>query len=495
MTRLSKVPLTFFIVFSVTLPLSHSASSPLPPDLPQSQQELGSAFFNAWLGFRRDLDIMGSPHVSPAQLNSWFASMPRFLAEDAARLATSPPVVLAAANRLAELATPRDRRFLAELLRHHREDRLHGPISALCIRAGDRKVESRIRTALTRTPTPRSIEAAAVLARAGIPQGRAYLRRLVKTGGWHVELAAEMLGRYGAGKDDALLVKALSNDPQNPLLIAARGEIALKNTYPDHYRMLLRRFEVASPMTAVGSQHTTWLNCFFYLLRRTTPAAKEVIGAIRGLGQRGTAAYLDGETWRRQVQALADFWQGAEGVLARDSSALYRPTSFAEAKSHLRVGRTRTGVLRGPGARISSQISICAWAGKKLGHTRLAAPTPNLRVVTPGANRATDGNLATSWHCRAGDTLTIEHEQMATAKTLWLMNTCADDSGSRINEVSITGYTKGRAWTVTTPLSTVNHYFQPIPIPRQSTQKLDIGLLRTTSKAPSCITEIRLEMK
>ncbi len=471
-----------------------SPVTPMPnriSGLPPSPELQGDAFVRAWLAFRQDLDSMSHASVHPALLKEWFAAAPPYLVRDAARLATNPTVFLAAVARLAEIKGKTNRRLIAQLQASHQSESIASRLTAYRIMAGDTEERERIVRSLTSAWFFERIQAATVLTQAGDKRGLAFLRRLVQKNQKGADIAIRVLGRYGGKTEATLLSRARKKHPLDPTLSAAEGEFAMRKLFPNHHLMFLAR-DPRQENFEKGGLYEVWLTVFEEATRHGAHTSEDLLYLFTEM-QKTPPADTDKEGYRRQLVALVNFWRQVDRQITNTSSHPPWPTDFAEAMENL--SKKHPSKAFSPSAfsaRVSAQILVCSLTGRRLGYVRLAAPTPGVRVLTPGGSRAMDANLATAWHVVQGGALTLERENSDRALSLWLMNSCPQGRGSKTTAIRVRGSGAGKDWVHTASLTKNTNYFQEVSLPAQPAKRLHIEIIETTGKEPACIAEIRV---
>ncbi len=480
------------ILFAAVLYPNRSPAMPTQiQGLPFDPAEQGNAFVQAWLAFRRDLDSMAHTEIHPALLKAWFEAAPAFLVRDAARLATNPAVFLAAVARLAELKGDANRRLIAELQAAHKSPNITSRLTAYRILAGDIKARKRAVRLLESTWFLERMQAAIVLTQAGDEKGRAFLRRLVLKNEKGADMAIRALGRYGGKGDQVLLARALRQAPDNPTLPVALGELAMRRLFPYHHLMLLAR-DPAEKSFEKGGLYEVWLTTIEEAVRHGVRSSENLLYLIEEM-KKMPPVDADREAYRRQLVALANFWRQVDRQITKTGSQPPWPADFSQAmetQSNHRISRKFSP--RAYIARVSAQILVCALTGRELGYEKLAHQTTGVRVLTPGASRTMDGNLATAWHTLKGGTLTLELEGKKAGISLWVMNSCPLGGGSKITTIQVRGSGGGEEWIHTADLTPKTSYFQKVSLPPKPARRLEIRIADTTGKEPTCIAEIRI---
>ncbi len=491
MVRIFSIPvfLAFIAVSAISL-----AQPKYFDDLPQKRAEQGNAFIEAWLAFRRDLDSMAHSGGHPVLLDKWFEAMPPFLARDAARLATEPKVILAAATRLSALGGETNRRIIAKAEKLYRGRDLGGYLGALAILSGDRAAKRRALESLKSDWLQTRLSAAVVLTQAKEEKGRAFLRRLLQKGKDTADIAARALGRYGKRSEDTLLSRAYRRDPENPVLSSARGELAIRYMFPYHYQMLLGRNPGATLLGSRGELYDTWLTAIGNAIHEQgARTSTDVAHALEKLRHHPDGK-SDKEVKRRRIKALIDFWARVDEQIAMTPARPSWPADFTSAMQTIR----RNSNLKddNPGAftsRIAAEIAVCSIVGKKIDYDHVAIPNADLKILTPGGKRAVDGNLATAWHAAKGDALTFETDGGGQVEALWIMSACRPGSGAEITSLEITGYDAQETWTQVVQFSKKIRYYQKVPINGRFAHRLTIQIRKTKGSGPACISEVRLK--
>ncbi|MCP4605417.1 MAG: hypothetical protein GY847_33670 [Proteobacteria bacterium] len=454
----------------------------------------------AWLAFRQDLDSMAHSGAHPGLLDQWFGSMPVFLARDAARLATEPQVVLAAATRLAAVGGKTNRQIIAGLEEAYRDRDFGMQLRALSILAGDWEVKRQVVESLKSDWLRRRLSAAIILAQAQEEKGYVFLRRLLQEGKDGSDVAARVLGRFGKESEDNYLARAIRRDPGNRALAAARGELTMRKQFPHHHQMFLRRNPSSSLLSSRDGLYDIWLTAIGNVIHLGAQTSLEVIEALEQLVRypfRGDPPQGgDKEAQRRRYQALVDFWRNVDQQISGTPMRPTWPTDFAEAMQTIsRKSKVRGDTSSVFAGRVAAEIAVCSTVGNKIGYSHLAAPTSGLRILTPRGGRAADGNIATAWHAAKGDTLTFEHSDDSRIETLWIMSACRPGSKAEITSLEILGSGVGKTWTQVVELSLKTRYYQKVSLKGRIARKIGIRVLDTRRSESICISEIRTKSR
>jgi hypothetical protein len=113
--------------------------------------------------------------------------------------------------------------------------------------------------------------------------------------------------------------------------------------------------------------------------------------------------------------------------------------------------------------------------------------------VNPGGEKAVDGNIATAWHAMKGGVLTLDHPGTVPVRSISLMNSCPNSSGSKVEAIEILGSDNQAPWR-----EEFNHledtaYFQTLRLPvMRRTSRLNVRILSAAGRRPTCIAELRV---
>jgi hypothetical protein len=209
-----------------------------------------------------------------------------------------------------------------------------------------------------------------------------------------------------------------------------------------------------------------------------------------------SSSVKDAEIRRRHLSALSGFWKQVDLRISSTKEHPSWPTDFAQAMTAIRASnRDQEHAPRNNERRVTAAIALCSSLGKILGYDRLTFESQDLSVLTSGAGRAFDGNFATSWHVTDGKTLVLLNETGLTPKGLWVSNFCPANKDTRILSFLITGRDGKTSWTKKAQLKLDTDYFQYIDFKNKKAKRIEIEIGNIQGKPPSCIAEIRLEMK
>ncbi len=440
---------------------------------------------------------MAHSATHPALLGEWFADMPAFLARDAARLATEPAVILAAAARLASLGGATNREIIADLSKRYRDQELELHLRALSIKAGDRALKRETLAFLDSEWSSQRIRAAVILCLADVKQGRQTLIRLFGKGD---EGAARALGLVGRDTDTSAIDRSLSRDPGNPELLAARGEIKMRRLFPYHHSALRRRVPDMMMLEAGDGLYEMWFGTIDGIFRSGARTSAGVIDAIEELRHR-PVGNGDKEVQRRRLKALSDFWSNVDKRIKNISSQPVWPENFQAARRALqRKAGADDSTPRVFAERVSSAIAICSVVGGLLGYEKLSMPTDGLRVLTPGGKRVLDGNIATAWYADGDGTLSLEHQDGGRVVALWIMNACQHATGASqrargAKTLDVTGSGSGKTWSETVDLDEKSRHFQRVSLGGKRARRLSLRIPDRRGKGPACISEIRIDIR
>jgi len=489
--RLPGLSLVALPLAALLLAGSKVGAVPRPPDdLPSDRDALGTAFIESWLVFRRELDSLAHLPVHPALLDAWFSGTPRFLLRDALALASEPRVVAAAARALAENADADDRSLLAALERRHAGDPLAEEIRAVRIRTGDGAALGQARADLTDPRIVVRARAAFVLAAAGRKEGTRALRELVVRNSEESPLAVRGLGLFGTAADDRLLGEAGRGGKGTGAALAARGEIALRQAFPDHHLALLARDCASVRLRVSGGLYDAWLAVVHGALEsgaRTSPAVIAHIESVRR-----EAAGDEGEVVRRNLAALVEFWQQVDVRLAATDGKPHWPEGMEAALALVRSEPHPDATAARVADRIAAIVAVCAWAGEALGYGELAANRTGARAITPGGARALDGNPATALYLARGGSLVLELPAASKPGEIWISNSCADGAGPRLRRVEVIASSGQARPAVATALSGKTRYFQRLSLDGKPARRIEIRALEIDGDGPACLAEIRV---
>jgi hypothetical protein len=240
--------------------------------------------------------------------------------------------------------------------------------------------------------------------------------------------------------------------------------------------------------------YDVWLVAIDYAIRGGARTSAAMMSGVSQMRSDTTIPTSEPETWRRQILALEDFWQDVDRLMDRFPTEPLWPKDFNDAMRYIGASVEESWATAGGIAQqVAAAISVCVWTAALLEYEHLARATPDLRVLTPGAKRAIDGNLSTGWYVQKGGSITLEYGESALATSLWLTNGCLFDTGSRIAEVEITADQSGEKWLETRQLDTGTAYFQRILLGKPPGHKLMVRITKTTGASPVCIAEIRID--
>ncbi|MCP4677182.1 MAG: hypothetical protein GY854_17035 [Deltaproteobacteria bacterium] len=476
----------FFVLSPAALALpTHLTGLPSDPALQ------GEAFFEAWQAFRQDVDTLAHSGAHPALLEKWFEAMPEFLVRDAAKLATDPQVVLAAATRMSKLGGNASRQIIADLVERHEMEDIKLQLKALAIVAGSPRARLATTKALKSDLPREQLIAAIVLMIAGNNRGRTFLRGLATRGAEGSETAFRALGRFGNRGDEAHLKRLLRENPENPILAAAGGELAMRRLFPHHHRALIRRTPGSTLFSGQMGLYETWLQAVGDAIEQGTRSSSKMVVSLENM-RRLSNSDVDKEVWRRQLKTLVDFWGNVDKEIASTSVHPAWPSDFSQAMQAIETRAHRSDDPVAFAKRVAAEIAVCHSAGEALGYSRLAAAPHGVRALTPGGGRAVDENLATAWHAQKGDTLELKRNKKGNVAALWIMSACPLGKGGRLSSVEITGSGAGDTWTHTAGLDSGMKFFQKIPLGGRPAKKLAMQIREIRGTGPSCVSEVRV---
>jgi hypothetical protein len=459
--------------------------------VPADRAVLGEAFVDAWLAFRRDIDLAPHAGAHPALLAAWFASTPRFLARDAARVATHPSAVEAAAKRLVDGVRPEDLSLLALLERRAVDPRIAADLSALRIAAKDPEAR---RQSLSKLDSPEPIvalEGASALAAAGDGRGLEHLRRSLDRRDPSSGAAARALGLYGAEADVARLEAARSGGADPLAVDVGLGELAMRRFFPLQAEMLARRDPSGARFEADGGLYDTWLSAIGRAAAEGARDSKAVIAHVER--ERGAAQGFEGEPTRRDLQALVDFWSDVDLAIRATGTSIQWPGDFQEARRRLTaVDPDETPPVRFS-RRFAAAIAVLAAAGPPLGYERLAPPTDGLRFLSAGGDRAADGNFATSWRGGDGAALVFDIERGEGVRRLWIAAGCAEAKKVSMAALRVRGGSGAGAWSIEHRFEGSSRYFEEVPLGAPRSGRVTVEISRPAGGPIACISELRAE--
>jgi len=454
---------------------------------PADPAQAGNAFVEAWLAFRTDLDVLSHGDLHPALLGGWFSEAPSFLLADATRLANDPGVILAAAGAIADRPDDEAARVLTSLRVARAASALARDLAAALIRAGDADALGEALRDLGDDSEHTRMTAAEILAAAGRSEGLEHLRRALSSTPRTSRLAARALGRYGSDMDEDAIVRASKTAPGELPFLSAVGAIRMRRVYPLHHVALMRR-DTSDRLADDNSLYDVWFDAVGRAVAAgiTDPAAAPAFfEALKQAAPKGE----QGEPARRQLSALSDFWVGMGEILHATGPSPRWPGTFAEAMA---------AIAKGAGAdpprleaRISAAISVCAWAGSRLGHDRVFGHLVRFTPMTPGAGRAADGNLATAWYGVQGQSMVLDLDGSRAVRGVRLAQSCPLDHDP-VTRVVVEGSGGGADWKVSGALDADARYFQEVRLGRRVARRLKIALERIDGERPGCVGELRI---
>ncbi len=487
-------PILIFFVWMV-YPLALEALSIRLNGLPMTNGEQGTAFVKAWLTFRSDLDGMAHSGTHPKLLDEWFKAMPPFMVRDAARLATEPEVVLAAAARLAELGGRANQQLIAALQAEQKNDEIGRQLKAFRVKAGDIRQKQKTTMALKSALPHERILAAITLLQAGEEKGVVFLTRWLQKGDEGRDMAARALGLFGRDEDALFLERLVDNDPNNTALAAAHGALLTKRYFPFHHRMILGRDPSHQLLTLRDGLYENWFAVIGRVIQAGAYTSTALAAALEKL-RRSLKGDGINEVQRRRLTSLMDYWDAVDRQIEQTAPYPSWPTDFKAAMEVIsqdaKRGKDTPEIFA---ARMAAEIAVITILGKRIGHKHLAMPTLGLRVLTPGGGRAIDGNMATAWHLASQSTLTLKLEKGGKIDALWLMNSCPDESGSKTIALKISGLNRDKSWTYETGLEKKTHYYQRVPLAGRQAHKLLVTFQEIDSNQPLCIAEVRVTFR
>jgi hypothetical protein len=487
--RFALNPLLAALAAGGLLAVSVRASAPVLEGLPNDRAALGDAFVEAWLAFRDDVDAAPHAEVHPALLRAWFSAAPRFLSRDAARISSNPQVVLAAGSRLAEGARDEDRRLLREIERRHRDSPLFADLLGLRIAAKDRDALNEA-LGLLGDPEPLvALEGARALAAAGDGRGLEHLRRALERRDRASGAAARALGRYGAEADMARLEAARARGARDESMDVGIGELALRLYFPLYDEMLARRDPSGVRFGVERGLYDTWLAAIGRAAAAGARDSKSLLAAVER--ERAAAQGWDGEPKRRELGSLIDFWSYVDTSIRVMASAIAWPGDFLEAERRLRYADPGEPLPERFSRRFAAAIAVLSAVGPELDYERLAPPTEAVRFLSPGGDRAADGNFATSWRGGEGAELVLDVAEGARVSRLWIAVGCAGSPGGSVRAVRVSGPSDG-PWSIAHRFAGSSRYFEEVPLGAPRAGRITVTMAETTARI-GCVAELRAE--
>lgn len=486
----------FVPVFLVSLltSLSSGAHGQRLLDLPKEERELGNDFVDAWQVLREKIDSLATTGGHPALLEKWLVSMPEFLVRDVATLATAPAVVHAAARRLMQIGGQRNLDLLRDLEAVHRSSPLGQSLLAIRMQSGDRELLDKWVKSMNSRWYRERVQAAILLAEAGFERGKTHLKEMVRKGAVGFELAIRTLGRICRQREDVFFEEQQRKHPNNRAVKAARGELAMRFHFPYHYQMLRRRNSVMFAESRASEMYDAW---FVLVGESAEQGARTSVELLRTVEERQRAlpSGEQGELEFRWLQSLVDFWRTVDKQVSLPSGPRW-PRDLPSAKIAAGLGGLKPGAEEeNPGGtlddRISATIALLYSLGRAVGYGHLISHTSRVDILTPGGNRAGDGNLSTAWHGMTGAGLTLRGEGKGSPRRLWVMANCSGQRHRGIEAVEVES--ADGTWSNRPPWDAESRYFQKIELPPNSSNGLRIRILRTRGDLPGCLSEIRAD--
>jgi hypothetical protein len=467
------------------------AALPRPPaDLPAGRDELGTAFMESWIALRREVDTLAHLPAHPAMLEAWLGHAPRFLLRDILALAAEPRVVAAAARALARAGQAEDFGLLADLEQRHGDGLLGEEIRAARIRAGDGAALALAQRHLSDPRAAVRERAALALALAGRREGLAALREDVARRSGASPIAVRFLGLVGAPADASRLGAAGSGGAMAKATLAARGEIALRRAFPEHHRALLARDGASVRLRVKGGLYDSWLGAVHGALEGGARTGGAVLAHVESLRKQATGD--DGEVVRRNLAALTEFWQQVDARIAATGSEPRWPSGMAPARALILARRRADDPPARQADRISALFAACSWLGEALAHRGFVPLRAEAHAITPGGDRALDGNPATAAYLPPGGSLLLELPAGSRPADLRIANSCPDGPGPRLRRIAVTRYREGDRETVESALEGATRYFQTVHLGGKPAERLEIRALEIEGDGPACLAEIRV---
>lgn len=467
------------------------ATPPVPSGAPQDPAAIGDAFVEAWLVFRSDLDTLSHGHLNPHLLEAWFDQAPPFLVRDAARLATSPGVLLCAVSRIAKDGEKEDYPLLEQIQEAHRGTPFEYALRGARIAAGDMTARKSALEQITDHNLDRKIEGARALAAAGDPRGFSVLRDMLISVPHLSNLAARTLGRFGSSRDERALENAIRSGHHPDAALSALGEIRLRKSFPAHHLMLTRRDPLGQRFNNAESLYGAWLEA---LMKAIGSGAEVSSGILASLEEqrKDTPKGDEGEVARRQLKSLMDFWEMVDSTLSTTSARPIWPTTYTAAMENLAAPRPSQITPPELATRVSSAISICAWGSARLDHDAAFAPGRPFSAVTPGGDRVDDLSLSTSWRGIEGARIVVDLDTPGPISSVSIAQSCPRAERGKIISVKVTGTGPDGRWEEVKKLRSDTRYFQRIETKKRIAARLEIELSSIEGNRPACIGELRI---
>jgi len=479
-------------LFTITLVFlfSFQLKSEQLSGIPETKTVLGNDFVEAWTAFRGDIDLLFAADIHPEVFDEWINKMPEFLLRDVVRLASEHEIILAAINRLATLGGKSNQRFIKEFQKSYTGKRLKRHLMASLIKAGDSDAIKNAINDLNSLVRQRSINAAIILSEAGDKRGYRFLKALIKKDNNDADIAVLALGRYGALSDINFLKKQQKLKPENEAINIAIGEMEIRKYFPKHYKFILAKSRSNNTTISLKGLYETWFKTSEHAIAIGAITSEQFVKVVNKMRHNPPSKW-DEDLFKRQLSVFYDLWINVDEKLKHPTKSKW-PTNYRVAMKTIIATKNNVELIS---SRVAASISICSEIGKKINYPKLAIPKSDLKILSPSGMRAADGNMTTSLHLSKNDSFILEHLANRYIKSLWFMISCPDLAKSSSVSIEISGKDRGSNWNIDTKLDGKSRYFQEVKVNKRSNKRLIIKVIKTSSRSPVCISELRAQFK
>ncbi len=463
--------------------------------IPSSEELTNAAFAEAWIAFRRDIDGLCGSRVDARLSTAWFDEMSQSMLRDILKSASDHEVIYQAALRLARMPSNSNRALLSELQIRYEGIFLGKLIGSAGIKAGNRSVRSQALADLKSPVWEIRAAAGVMLAAAKENAGISYFRSVFKNGGEEGDFATWALGRFGSREEELAIKQELNKQPGNIALRAALGESVFKRIFPNLYLAFLAQFRFFSDGISTEGLYDSW----FVAVEHSVSDGADNNEALRRNLLKLKGKPIVGEDidiWDRRITLFIEFIEQTETKLKTTATPKW-PKDFEDALQAVRTRPSREN----PNYemifynRVASFISLIKTIGPKVNFEELSEPENELGMISPGANRAIDGNIATSQYLQKNTPLVLTHKKKSILKTIDFLSWCPDHvSQERQVSIVVEGLDENaKQWTVKGILNTNRFGLQKITVNRISYDRINISIVDLPDKELTCITEIKCQ--
>jgi hypothetical protein len=277
---------------------------------------------------------------------------------------------------------------------------------------------------------------------------------------------------------------------QDPVALAALGEILTRFAYPWHYNEITKRDAAFVHERTPGGTLDTWYASLGRVIEQGTTTSSQVPGALLALVRSGPIFEESPEIFLRRMTSLSDTWSIIEARLSATLPTPQWPIRFSSALADLVPVSPQSETPGDRAKRITAAVALLHTLSDKLGYEKISRGH-QIYALSPGLERALDRNFATATRLLPGDTVVFDLGRPTAIRELHLSTACSTMEGSRATSIRISPKNDQAGQPKQFHLEPNNQYFHKLSLNFKPTDKIEIELLQASGKGPACFCELR----